>query len=391
MVGQLDLQRVGALHAALLERVDPSARGKELEERVRRALRVLLNERGETWDAAIEQAVLDEALALGPLTHVLRDKSVREVMVVGPDQIWVERNGRIQSIATCFSSEQALRRVAQRIVDPLGRQIDEGSPVVDGRLPDGSRVHAVIPPISLVGTCITIRRFPETALTAHDLLASGSLTEEALDFLRQSVFERANIIVSGGTGSGKTTLLNVLSALIPGGERIVTIEDAAELRLHQAHVVTLEARPPNAEGRGAVTIRDLVKASLRMRPDRIIVGECRSGEALDMLQAMNTGHDGSLTTLHANSPADALSRLEVLALMAGVDLPLNALRRQIAGAVDLIIQIERDRRGHRRVCAISEVAGLRDGNLVLDPLFVHDGRTLRASGLAARCLQGRAA
>jgi septum site-determining protein MinD len=310
----------------------------------------------------IVKDVLDEALGLGPLEDLLADPSVTEIMVNRADQIYVERGGKLVKTNVTFLSNEQLRGVIERIVAPLGRRIDEKVPMVDARLRDGSRVNAIIPPLALKGPALTIRKFSKKLLGVDDLVRFGSLTDQMATFLAAAVRARLNIVISGGTGSGKTTLLNVLSSFIPEEERIVTIEDAAELQLPQEHVVTLESRPPNIEGEGAITIRDLVRNALRMRPDRIVVGECRGGEALDMLQAMNTGHDGSLTTVHANSPRDALSRLETLALMAGLELPSRAIRDQIASAVNLIVQQSRLQDGSRRITFITEVTG-QEGNV----------------------------
>lgn len=319
--------------------------------------------------AVVAELVLDEALGLGPLERLLADEAVTEIMVNGADQVFVERRGRVQRVPTRFSSEDALRGVIERIVAPLGRRVDEASPMVDARLPDGSRVNVVLPPLAIGGPAVTIRRFGRQRLRARDLLAAGSLNPAMFEFLRICIACRRNIVVSGGTGSGKTTLLNALSELIAREERVVTIEDAAELALDHPNRVALEARPRNLEGRGEVTIRDLVRNALRMRPDRIIVGECRGGEALDMLQAMNTGHDGSLTTVHANSPRDALSRLEVMALMAGLDMPLQAVREQIASAVQIVVQQQRFADGARRIVQIAEVVGMESGRIQMQPLF----------------------
>ncbi len=315
------------------------------------------------------EQIVAEILGYGPLEPFLRDDTITEIMVNGPNKIFVERNGKIEPVSVTFESEEHLMRIIDRIVSPLGRRIDESSPMVDARLPDGSRVNAIIPPLALNGPTLTIRKFARKPLAVEDLIRFGSITPEAIEFLKACVIARLNIIVSGGTGSGKTTFLNILSGFIPGDERIVTIENAAELQLRQEHVVTLESRPPNIEGKGEVTIRDLVINSLRMRPDRIVVGECRGGEALDMLQAMNTGHDGSLTTLHANSPRDALARLETMCLMAGMDLPARAIREQIASAVDLIIHQERMRDGSRKVVQITEVQGMEGDVIVLSDIF----------------------
>ena len=317
----------------------------------------------------LRQDVLDEAVGLGPLERLLHDASVTEIMVNRHDEVFVERAGRLSRHAVCFSSERAVLSILERIVAPLGRRIDEASPMVDARLADGSRVNAVIAPIALRGASLTIRKFPARRLGLPDLLAAGALDDAMAHVLQVCVRERCNIVVSGGTGSGKTTLLNILSGFIPAGERIVTIEDAAELRLQHEHLVALEARPANLEGRGVVSIRDLVRNALRMRPDRIVVGECRGAEALDMLQAMNTGHEGSLTTLHANTPRDALARLETMILMAGVDLPLAAIREQIASSINLIVQQARSPCGARRITAIVEVMGMESGRIQLQEWF----------------------
>lgn len=313
-------------------------------------------------DALFEQIVA-EILGLGPLEPLLADESISEIMVNGPNKIFVERLGKVQRVNLAFESDEHLMRIIERIVAPLGRRIDESSPTVDARLKDGSRVNAVIPPISLNGPTLTIRKFFKKPLTIEDLIRFGTVTEESIEFMRAAVIAAVNIIVSGGTGTGKTTFLNVLSSFIPTDVRIITIENAAELQLRQEHVVTLESRPPNVEGKGEVSIRDLVINSLRMRPDRIVVGECRGGEALDMLQAMNTGHEGSMTTLHANNTRDALSRLETMVLMAGMELPHRAIRDQVASAIDMIVQLERMRDGSRRVVAITEVQGM-EGDVV---------------------------
>jgi septum site-determining protein MinD len=306
--------------------------------------------------------ILDEALGLGPLEDLLRDPDVSEIMVNGIDQVYVERKGKLTLTDHTFLTEDQLRAVIERIVNPLGRRIDEKSPMVDARLEDGSRVNAIIRPLAIDGPSVTIRKFSKTPLKVPDLVRFGSFTVQMAQFFEAMVLARQNVVISGGTGSGKTTLLNVLSSYIPADERVVTIEDSAELQLPQEHVVRLESRPPNIEGEGAVTIRDLVRNSLRMRPDRIVVGECRAGEALDMLQAMNTGHDGSLTTVHANTPRDALSRLETLCLMAGLDLPSRAIREQIASAVDIVVQQTRLSDGSRRVTHVSEITG-REGEV----------------------------
>ncbi len=312
----------------------------------------------------------DEALGLGPLEHFLSDPTITEIMVVDPQTIYIEQRGKLTLSEVTFTDDERVRGVIERIVTPLGRRIDESSPLVDARLKDGSRVNAVIRPIALRGSCITIRKFARTPLQLDNLVSYAALTERMARFLVRSVIAKKNIVISGGTGSGKTTLLNCLSGAIPADERVVTIEDAAELQLKQPHVVSLETRPANLEGRGEYTIRDLVKNALRMRPDRIVVGECRGGEALDMLQAMNTGHDGSLTTTHANSPLEAISRLETLVLMAGVDLPVRAIREQIASSVHVIVQQSRLSDGSRKVTAISEVVGIDEtGEIELRPIF----------------------
>ena len=319
--------------------------------------------------AALIHEVLNEAVGLGPLEDLLADDTVSEIMVNRFDEVYVEREGRLVQHATSFSSDRAVMGVIERIVAPLGRRIDESSPLVDARLKDGSRVNAIIPPLALKGPTVTIRKFAKKRLEAEHLIGYGSMSQAMATFLRVCVEQRKNVVVSGGTGSGKTTFLNVLSNYIPNGERIVTIEDAAELKLNHSHLIALEARPSNVEGRGQVSIRDLVKNSLRMRPDRIVVGECRGGEALDMLQAMNTGHEGSLTTLHANTPRDAIARLETLVLMAGMDLPLPAIRDQIASAVDILVQQTRFACGSRKVTSITEVTGMENGRLQMQEIF----------------------
>lgn len=321
-----------------------------------------------------------EIMGYGAIEPFLADESVSEVMVNGPNQIYVERSGRLCEVPARFINDESLMRVIERIVNPLGRRIDEGAPMVDARLPDGSRVNAIIPPLSLIGPVVTIRKFSKRRFSMERLVEVGSLTAQMAEFLRICVRYRRNIVVCGGTGSGKTTFLNALSEAIPPGDRIVTIEDAAELRLAQPHVLSLEARPPNVEGRGEITIRDLVRNALRMRPDRIIVGECRGGEALDMLQAMNTGHDGSMTTGHANSPRDLLSRLEVMVLMAGMDLPVRAIREQISSAVDIVVQQTRFSDGRRRVTAIVEVDGMEGDVILTQPLFAFRQHGVGADG-----------
>ena len=317
----------------------------------------------------LEDDVFNEAMRLGPLEDLLADDSVTEIMVNGPSKVYVERGGKLQLSDCQFSDDASVMAVIERIVAPLGRRIDESQPYVDARLADGSRVNAIIAPLALSGPTVTIRKFAKKALSPEDFIRFGTWTADAATFMNICVRLRKNIIVAGGTGSGKTTLLNLLSGYIPENERIVTVEDAAELRLQQPHVVRLEARPPNIEGKGAVTIRDLVKNCLRMRPDRIIVGECRGGEALDMLQAMNTGHDGSLTTVHANSPRDVISRLETMVLMSGMELPSRAIREQIQSAVDIIIHESRMADGSRKVTAITEVTGMEGSQIVMQDIF----------------------
>jgi pilus assembly protein CpaF len=318
------------------------------------------------------EQITDEILGLGPLEPLLRDETITEVMVNGPQQVYIEREGRLELTNVTFQNDEHVMKIIQRIIAPIGRRVDESSPMVDARLADGSRVNAIIPPLSLVGPVITIRKFSATPFTVEDLVRFGTATPEMFEFLEACVKARLNIFVSGGTGSGKTTMLNILSSFIPDDERIVTIEDAAELQLRQEHVVTLEARPANIEGKGAIPIRELVRNALRMRPDRIVVGECRSAEALDMLQAMNTGHDGSMSTGHANTPRDMLSRLETMVLMAGMDLPLRAIREQIASAVDLIVHQNRLKDGSRKIVNITEVQGMEGDVIVMQDIFVFE-------------------
>ncbi|HEX8684432.1 MAG TPA: CpaF family protein [Ardenticatenaceae bacterium] len=315
------------------------------------------------------QEVVDEILGFGPLEQLIRDDSISEIMVNGPESVFVERQGKLVESGVLFRDDAHVQRVIERIIRPLGRHIDRKWPIVDARLPDGSRVNAIIPPCAIDGSSITIRKFPKGRLGVEDLIRYGSVTPQMAEFLRACVVSHLNIVVSGGTGSGKTTLLNILSGFIPDGERIVTIEDSAELQLQQRHVVRLETKNPEIDGTGRVSIRDLVVNSLRMRPDRIVVGECRSGEALDMLQAMNTGHDGSLTTTHANTPRDCISRLETLCLMSGVDLPQKVVREQIASAIDLIIQQSRLRDGSRKITAVTEVQGMEGDTIVMQDIF----------------------
>ena len=324
--------------------------------------------------------ILDELTGFGPIQPLLDDEDVSEVMVNGPKKVFIEKKGRLTKSAVTFDDDDHVLRVIDRIILPLGRRVDADTPTVDARLPDGSRVNAVIRPVSIDGPSITIRKFRKDKLSIQQLIDYGSLTPHMAEFIRACVLAHLNIVISGGTGSGKTTLLNVLSSFIPEEERIITIEDAAELQLQQDHVLRMETKVPNVDGRGAVSIRDLVRNSLRMRPDRIVVGECRGGEALDMLQAMNTGHDGSLTTLHANSPRDAISRMETMVLMAGMDLPLKVVRQQISSAVDLIIQQTRLKDGSRKVTAITEVVGMEGDIVVLTDIFKFEQTGLGQDG-----------
>ena len=369
------------IHAHLIDELGPilydnRLSGDDLRRRVHEQLLSILGQERAPLSAAdkaqLIQEVSDDILGYGPIDKLLSDPNVTEVMVNGPEMVFVERSGKIERDATSFVDSDHLRRVIDKIVSAIGRRVDESTPMVDARLPDGSRVNAVIPPLAIGGPFLTIRKFSKDPLQVDDLIRFGSLNAHAARFLQACVVGKLNVIVSGGTGSGKTTLLNVLSSFIPSDERIVTIEDAKELQLMQEHVLSMESRPPNVEGRGEVSIRDLVKNSLRMRPDRIVIGECRSGEALDMLQAMNTGHDGSLTTLHANTPRDALARLETLVLMSGFDLPVRAIREQASGAVDMIVQLSRLRDGSRRVTHITEVQGMEGDVITLQDVFLFD-------------------
>ena len=370
-----------SVHQALIESLgpqlyDPHLEQSELELRVRQTLQSVLNSENTPLAAAdrnrIAQEVADEILGLGPLEPLLRDGEITEIMVNGPNDIFVERSGKIFAVEAKFTSDMHLRRTIDKIVSRIGRRVDESSPMVDARLADGSRVNAVIAPIALDGSILTIRKFSADPFTDLDLITFGTLSVQARDFLQACILGRRNVVISGGTGSGKTTLLNVLSSFIPDDERIITVEDAAELQLRQRHVLRLEARPANTEGKGAVSIRDLVKNALRMRPDRIVVGEVRDGAALDMLQAMNTGHDGSLTTVHANTPRDSLARLETMVLMAGIALPVRAIRDQVASALDLIVQVARLKDGSRRVVAMTEVEGMESDVITLQDLFTFD-------------------
>ncbi len=372
------------IHRKLIEKVENLEGGDSLEKEITSKVSEILDQevtflpKGER--EKIQQEIVAEAVGYGPIHRLLMDPEVSEVMVNGPHQVFVERNGKLEETEIQFRDEAHVMHIIEKIVAPLGRRIDESSPMVDARLPDGSRVNAIIPPLSLVGPTITIRKFSEDPFTMDDLLEFDTLTPEIAEFLQAAVRGRLNILVSGGTGSGKTSTLNVLSSFIGEDERIITIEDAAELKLHQQHLVKLEARPPNIEGKGAVTIRDLVRNALRMRPDRIVVGEVRSGEALDMLQAMNTGHEGSLTTGHANSPRDMLSRLETMVLMAGMELPVKAIREQIASAVDLIVHQSRLRGGERKITQVSEVQGMEGEVIVMQDIFTFNQEGVDENG-----------
>jgi pilus assembly protein CpaF len=381
------------LHAAMLTKIDFLAAARahtdaqklaDLRQQVDAIADEFLASRKDITSAEhasrIRHEVIEEALGLGPLESLLHEPDITEIMVNGYANIFVERRGRIERTDKQFVDDRQVRLVIERIIAPLGRRLDEASPMVDARLPDGSRVNAIVAPLAIDGPTLTIRRFGTKRFGVDDLIKSNSITPPVMDFLRAAVEARLNILVSGGTGSGKTTLLNALSSFIPKADRIVTIEDAAELKLEQPHVVRLESRPPNIEGKGQITIRDLVRNSLRMRPDRIVVGECRGGEALDMLQAMNTGHDGSLTTVHANTARDALSRVETMVLMAGFDLPVRAIREQVAGAVDLIVQVSRLRDGSRRVIGVSEIVGMEGDVVTMQELVRFNQRGVDAQG-----------
>lgn len=373
-----------AIHRRIVDEMTPDeqaamSRGEEAREQIKNIISTYIaremTESRQSFTRIERQHLVDdicnEILGLGPLEPLLQDESITEIMVNGPHSIFVEQKGKLKLTNIHFYDDSHLMSIIERILTPIGRRVDESSPLVDARLADGSRVNIIIPPLSLVGPAVTIRKFSKNAFSMNDLVNFGTLSDKMSLFLEACVKARLNILVSGGTGSGKTTTLNALSAFIPFDDRIVTIEDAAELRLQQRHVVTLEARPANLEGNGAITIRDLVRNSLRMRPDRIIVGEVRSGEALDMLQAMNTGHDGSLTTAHANSPRDVLSRLETMVLMAGMDLPVRAVRTQVSSAIDLILQQSRIRDGSRKITHITEVQGMEEDIIILQDLFLY--------------------
>ncbi|MCE9567564.1 MAG: CpaF family protein [Planctomycetes bacterium] len=366
------------IHERLVTALDPTsagtAREDQLRQEIRRAAEELIRSGPQLFNALererLVREVLDEAFGLGPLEPLMSDPDVTDILINGPNSVYVERHGRLEPANVAFEDDRHLRQVVQRIVGRVGRRVDESSPTVDARLPDGSRINAVFPPVALDGTLVSIRRFGVRALRLEDLVTRGALTVDAAEFLRGCVRGRLNMVISGGTGSGKTTFLNALSAFISDRERIVTIEDAAELRLQKSHVARMETRPGNADGAGKVTTRDLVRNALRMRPDRIIVGECRGAEALDMLQAMDTGHDGSLTTLHANDPGAALGRLEIMVASAGLEIPLWGIRRQIASAVHIVVQVARLPTGIRRVVRISEVIGLAGDQIAIQDIFV---------------------
>jgi len=374
-----DLKR--SVHQALLDSLGPKLYDSnltqtELEQKVRRSLQEVLAQDNTPLTvsdrAKVAQEIADDILGYGPIEPYLRDPDVTEIMVNGPSSIYIERAGQLHHVEAEFNDEQHVRRTIDKIVSRVGRRVDEASPMVDARLPDGSRVNAVVPPLAVDGSLLTIRKFSSDPYQVDDLIAFGTLSPQVAGFLNKCVHGRLNILVSGGTGSGKTTTLNVISTFIPDDERIVTIEDAAELQLRQEHVLRLESRPPNIEGRGEVSIRDLVKNTLRMRPDRIIVGEVRDAAALDMLQAMNTGHDGSICTVHANSPRDALARIETMVLMAGVDLPMRAIREQVSSAIDLVVHQARFKDGTRRITQVSEVVGMEGDVVTMQDIFRFD-------------------
>ncbi|HNU79777.1 MAG TPA: CpaF family protein [Bacillota bacterium] len=387
----------GIIHKKIIERIDTSMLGQEGEEQrfnaeiadiVEETLKEKELHLSRTERQTMIRYIIDESIGFGPISGHLLDEEVSEIMVNGPDQVYVEKKGRLELADTRFEDNQHVMRIIEKIVSPLGRRIDESSPMVDARLPDGSRVNAIIPPLALNGPTITIRKFAKKPLNVGNLISYGTMTSDMALFIEACIKARLNIVVSGGTGSGKTTTLNVLSSFIPHDERIVTIEDAAELQLEQEHVVRLESRPANIEGKGAISIRDLVKNSLRMRPDRIVIGEVRGGEALDMLQAMNTGHDGSLTTGHSNSPRDMLSRLETMVLMAGMDLPVRAIREQIASAIDIVIHQARLKDGSRKITHITEVQGMEGDTIILQDIFVlNEKGTFTATGIRPKFME----
>jgi pilus assembly protein CpaF len=392
---QLYMESKNAILAYLVQNIDQNLLEKGDEVLLRRRVEELVEERlraekfpfSRQMRNRLVSDMADEILGFGPIEPLLRDPTVTEVMVNRPDQVYCERFGRLELTDIQFRDTEHIRHVIDKIVSPLGRRVDESSPMVDARLPDGSRVNAIIPPLSLTGPVLTVRKFAVDPYTVEDLIGFGTLTQGMAAFLSACVKVKLNILVSGGSGAGKTTLLNVLSSFIPEGERIVSIEDAAELKLYQAHVVRLESRPPNIEGRGEVRIRDLVRNSLRMRPDRIIVGEVRGGEALDMLQAMNTGHDGSISTVHANAPRDALARLETMVMMAGMELPSRAIREQVASALHLLVHVSRLSDGSRKVVTISEVQGMEGQVIVLEDLFTFQQKGIGEGGKVLGSMQ----
>jgi pilus assembly protein CpaF len=398
--GAVDLK--SRVQNKLLSQLDPSmdvTRTADVRRAIEDLYETILAEEGIVLSRAERKRLFDqivsEILGLGPIEPLLQDETITEVMVNGPKNLYIERKGKLERVPFSFEGNDHVMRIIDRIMAPLGRRVDEAHPYEDARLPDGSRVNAVVPPISLVGPCLTIRKFFKTPITVEKLIEFGAITAEAVEFMKAAVISRLNIVISGGTGSGKTTFLNILSGFIPADERIITIENAAELQLRQEHVVTLESRPANIEGRGEVTIQHLVVNSLRMRPDRIVVGEIRDEAALDMLQAMNTGHDGSMTTCHSNSARDSLARMETMTLMAGMDLPVRAIREQISSAINLICHLERMRDGSRKVVQIAEVQGMEGDIITMTDLFVFEqtgfeknritGR-LRPTGLRPKCM-----
>ncbi len=379
------------IHDRLLSELDPKtdiSKTDEVRRNIEEMFDAFITQESMVLSRADRQRLLEqiiaEILGYGPIEPLLADDSITEVMVNGYGAVYIERAGRVEPTDIKFDDDEHVLRIIDRIVSPLGRRVDESSPYVDARLPDGSRVNAVIPPLSLIGPILTVRKFARIPITAQTLLELGTITPEALDFLKACVQAKLNMVISGGTGSGKTTTLNVFSAFIPNEERIITLENSAELQLQQEHVLTLEARPPNVEGKGEITMRQLVINSLRMRPDRIIVGECRGPEALDMLQAMNTGHDGSMTTAHSNSPRDTLARLETMVLMAGMDLPLRAIREQIASALNLIVHQERMRDATRKITKIAEVQGMEGDVIVMQDIFLFEQQGLEGGKVIGR-------
>ncbi|MBN1430133.1 MAG: CpaF family protein [Anaerolineae bacterium] len=389
--GQIDVKDL--VQRRLLDEVGPGetfdlTKSQELRARIEELFNTILAEENVVLAKNERKRLLDQIVAdmlgFGPLEPLLEDPDITEIMTVGHEKLYIERKGKIEAVPIHFDSEDHLRRIIDRIVAPLGRRIDESQPLVDARLPDGSRVNAVIPPVAIDGSALTIRKFSKVPLTVQNIIDFGTATVEVMEFLRACVISQFNIMISGGTGSGKTTLLNIMSGFIPSDERIVTIENAAELQLRQEHVVRLESRPSNIEGRGEITIRDLVINSLRMRPDRIVVGEVRGGEALDLLQAMNTGHDGSMGTVHSNSPRDTIARLETMVLMAGMDLPVRAIREQIASAIHMIVHQDRMRDGTRKIVRISEIQGMEGDVVTMSDIFVFEQTGLEGGKIIGR-------